>query len=437
MSTGLAARSPGQPLRVVIDARMAYGIGGGVQQWVIGLAHALSQIDDGTEEYLFLVREDGHGWLTPYLAGRCRLLVQSTAPAATVAMRGTPDPRRRLRRRLATWFPAIRTAYRTVVGGQPAQRLSLGHRTIASAGADVMHFPTQTAFTTTVPSIYQPWDLQHLHLPEFFTPSQVEAREESYRSFCAQASLIVVATSWVKADLVEQYGIQPDKIAVINPPPVTLAYVPPTPEESADIVARLALPARYLFYPAQTWGHKNHARLFEALARLRDRQVNIPVVCTGRQDERFPELIRLASELGVEGQVRFLGYVETAEIQVIYQRATALIFPSLYEGWGLPVVEAFASGLPVGASNVTSLPELVGDAAILFDPLEPEEIAAAMLRLWTDADLRARLAARGRARIEQFDWMRTAKLLRAHYRNLAGQGLEPADQTLLGAAPLV
>jgi glycosyltransferase involved in cell wall biosynthesis len=432
-----AAGSERRPLRIVVDARLTYGIGGGLQQWVIGLAHALSQIEDGDEEYHFLVRDGSHAWLTPFLSGRCQLLVEPTHPPPPVATPVGRDPRRGLRRILAAWFPRIRRAYRTIVGRQPAPTPSSGHRAIAGVRADVMHFTTQTAFTTTVPSIYQPWDLQHLHLPEFFTPSQIEVREKAYRSFCDQASLIVVATNWVRSDLVEQYGIRPDKIAVINPPPVTLAYEAPAPGEEAAIATRLALPEQFLFYPAQTWGHKNHGRLFEALARLRDRGVVIPVVFTGRQDERFPALLERARELGVDGQLRFLGFVDTAEIQVVYRRATALIFPSLYEGWGLPIGEAFAVGLPVCASRVTSLPEFVGDAALLFDPYEPDEIAEAMLRLWTDADLRAQLAARGRARIAQFDWARTARLLRAHYRSVAGRDLEPSDQALLAAAPLV
>jgi glycosyltransferase involved in cell wall biosynthesis len=382
---------------------MRDGLSGGIQQWVIGLASALSKLEDGPEDYLFLVDEGHDAWLTPYLGGRCRLLVQ---PARTL---GDPD----------------------------AGSLSPLHQTISAAGADVMHFTRQTAFATTVPSIYQPWDLQHIHLPEFFSPADRGYRESAYRAFCAQASLIVVATKWVKADVARQFAIPQERIAVVNPAPVTDAYRPPTAAEEHDIAARLGLPSRYVFYPAQAWGHKNHQRLFEALRLLRDRGVIVPLVCTGHENAGYATVLRRAEELGVQAQVTFLGFVDTTEIQVVYRRATALVFPSLYEGWGLPILEAFAAGLAVACSNVTSLPELVGDAAIVFDPLDPEAIASAVDRIWDGDELRAALVQRGRARASEFDWTRTALIMRAHYRKMAGLHLESADRDLIATDPLV
>ena len=163
----------------------------------------------------------------------------------------------------------------------------------------------------------------------------------------------------------------------------------------------------------------------------------VPLVCTGHENAGYATVLRRAEELGVQAQITFLGFVDTTEIQVVYRRASALVFPSLYEGWGLPILEAFASGLAVACSNVTSLPELVGDAAIVFDPLDPEAIASAVERLWNDPELRAELVERGRARIRDFDWTRTALIMRAHYRRTAGLHLEKADLDLIAAAPLV
>jgi glycosyltransferase involved in cell wall biosynthesis len=425
-------------LRVVVDARMEDGVSGGVQQWVIGLAKALSGLADGTEEYLFLAEEGHEGWLAPYVGGKSRLLLQPRGLVPPSASASRLDPLRRFRGRLAGWFPVLRTVYRKTLGSRRAARwLSTGHRTIEAAGADVMHFTMQNAFTTTVPSIYQPWDLQHLHLPEFFTASERRGRENAYRAFCAQSSLVVVATNWVKADVSAQYGISPDRIAVINAPPVTEAYSPPTVEQEVDIAARLQLPARFLFYPAQTWGHKNHERLFEALAELRGRGLETPLLCSGRTTERYEVLMQYAQSLEVADQVRFLGYVDTTEIQVLYRRARALVFPSLYEGWGLPIIEAFELGLPVASSNATSLPELVGDAAVVFDPRDPAAIASAIERIWTDESLRAKLVELGRLRIRAFDWGQTARVMRAHYRKVAGLPLDSADLRLLAAPPVV
>lgn len=416
---------------------MKDGLSGGVQQWVIGLASALSRLEDETEEYLFLVDEGHETWLAPYLGGRCQLLVERTAmlvpsPGSRMALIAS-----RIRGALAARFPILRTFRRRLVSRERARWLSPLHRAITRAGADVMHFTWQSAFATSVPSIYQPWDLQHLHLPEYFTSSERQGRETAYRAFCEQAKLVVVATKWIKADVSAQYGIATERIAVVNPPPVTSAYAPPRPHEEAAIATRLELPARYIFYPAQTWGHKNHERLFEALGQLRRRGIAVPLVCSGHRNERYTTLMRLAEELGLERDVMFLGFLDPTEIQVVYRRATALVFPSLYEGWGLPIVEAFAAELPVACSNVTSLPELVGDAAIVFDPLDPDQIAVAIERLWVDGDCRAQLVKRGRLRLSQFDWRRTALLMRAHYRQVAGRTLDPVDTGLVAAAPLV
>ena len=300
-----------------------------------------------------------------------------------------------------------------------------------------MHFPRQSAFLTAVPSIYQPWDLQHLHLPEFFTPEARESRERTYRAFAAQAELVVVASGWIKDDVCAQYGLSPDRVAVVNPPPVTVAYTPPTADESARIAAQLGLPPRFAFYPAQPWGHKNHERLLEALRLLRDRGLDVALVCTGHRNARYPEVMARAADLGVESQVTFLGYLSPAEVQVVYQRAELMVFPSMYEGWGLPILEAFAADLPVACSKVTSLPALVGDAALVFDPMDVAAIAAAIERLWLDEALRATLVERGRRRVGAFDWDRTARLLRAHYRRVAGRPLDAADRELLLEPALV
>ena len=430
-----------RPLRVVIDARMADGSSGGVQQWVIGLAAALSQLTSGSERYLFLVNEGQGDWLRPHLGGRCRIVVQpASLPAAAgkpPGAAGAPGGRSGQRRRLSIGQRLARGVRRRVTGRKPPPRLSPFEESMHDLDADIVHFPRQSASATRVPNIYQPWDLQHLHLPEFFTVEAREHRDKVYRAFCASASLIVVATTWVKQDVAAQYGIEPERIAVVNPPPVTFAYLPPTPAQEAATVERLALPARFAFYPALAWGHKNHERLFQALRQLRDRNVLVPLVCSGHLNDRHSALVERAGELGVADQVSFSGFLSEAEIQVVYRHATMLVFPSLYEGWGFPIVEAFAANLPVTCSNVTSLPALVGDAALVFDPLDPDAIAASIERLWLDAGLREALVDRGRARLRRLDWRSTAETMRAHYRRIAGRRLSADELRLLDAEPLV
>jgi glycosyltransferase involved in cell wall biosynthesis len=138
-----------------------------------------------------------------------------------------------------------------------------------------------------------------------------------------------------------------------------------------------------------------------------------------------------ARELGIHETTWFPGFVSPVELRGLYSLSRALVFPSRFEGFGLPVCEAFAAGVPVASSDATGLPEVVGDAGLLFDPGEAEAIADAIERLWTDQGLRDELAERGRRRAAEFSWDRTARLFRAHYRSLAGKRLPEEDRILL------
>jgi glycosyltransferase involved in cell wall biosynthesis len=422
-------------LKIAIDARLLDGISGGVQQWVIGIAGALSRLTDGNEEYLFLVTRGYGAWLEPYLSGRCRTLVvpdllMDTARGATV------------RGRLAEHLPLAAALWRSgrdrLAQHLPAPALPTSDGEVEAADVDVVHFTFQSAFLTAIPSVYQPWDLQHRHLPSFFSAAERRNRERTYRAFSDQARVVLAATTWVKNDLVAELGIAPGKIAVVNVPPVTVLYPLPSPTDMAEIGRKFDLPPRYVFYPAQAWPHKNHVRLIRALARLRDEaglQVNL--VCSGNRGPGFRSVQRESARLGLASQVRFVGFVTPMELQVLYRSARALVFPSLYEGWGLPIVEAFQAGLPVACSNTTSLPALVGDAAIVFDPMDVDDIAAAIRRVWDDDDLGRELASRGRQRAAQMDWTVVARTLRALYRLAAGRATTEADAALLSLSPLV
>jgi glycosyltransferase involved in cell wall biosynthesis len=430
-ATTRGSETPVSGLRVVLDARLWDGASGGVQQWVLGLAAAFSSLEPSGDEYLFLVNGGREAWLAPFVSGACRIVT-------TAAPEHRPSPLSSIRTQLAERLPAIRTGWRQFKAAVNRPfTLPISDGTVERLRADVVHFTFQEAFLTAVPSIYQPWDLQHLHLPAFFSAKERARRELSYRAFCAQAVTVVAASKWVKRDLIAQYGIVADRIAVVNVPPVTSAYPEPTPEGMASIRRRMRVPDRFVFFPAQTWPHKNHARLFQALGRLRAEGLPIPLVCSGQRNEHHPAVLRAAREAGIHDDVLFLGFVTGAEVEALYRSARALVFPSLYEGWGLPIVEAFGAGLPVACSNATSLPALVGDAALVFDPYDDEAIATAIRRLWTDDELAGRLAERGRRRVERFSWQRTALTLRAHYRRIAESPMDEQDRELLSADPLV
>ena len=181
-----------------------------------------------------------------------------------------------------------------------------------------------------------------------------------------------------------------------------------------------------------TWEHKNHLTLLSALALLRDRyHLPVQLICSGQISGFFPKIKEHIRDLRLNDQVRFLGFVSPLELQCLYQLCRCVIFPTKFEGFGMPLLEAFLAGAPAACSNVTCLPELAGDAAFLFDPGTSSEVAEAIRRLWTDGALRATLADRGRRNVSRFTWERTARIFRAHYRRIANRTLSEEDHALL------
>ncbi|MGH2671000.1 MAG: glycosyltransferase family 4 protein [bacterium] len=168
------------------------------------------------------------------------------------------------------------------------------------------------------------------------------------------------------------------------------------------------LPERYLFYPAQFWPHKNHARIVQALELLKQRyRLEVPMVfcgsATGKIARRtFRELMELSHRLGVESQIRHLGHVSDEDMSGLYAGAAALVIPTFFGPTNIPVLEAWAFGCPVMTSDIRGIRQQAGEAALLVDPRSAEAIAEGVYRLWTDEDLRRALADRGRRRLSTY-----------------------------------
>jgi glycosyltransferase involved in cell wall biosynthesis len=424
-----------RPLRVCIDARLS-GAQGGVEQVVIGVAGALSRLDDGNEEYRFLVEPGHEEWLRPYVPGdaRSKLMTRGDFPTPRgLAARVKWQFEARVPRLFRRHWPPPAAGY----DQRELRLLGVSDGTIEIAAVDVMHFLNTDGFLTKVPSIYNPHDLQHLHFPEFFTTKEIERRELTYRTYVDQAELSVMMTSWGKDDLVSKFGVPPDNVAVVPWASVLASYPAPSDSDLAALRDRLNLPEKFVLFPAQTWEHKNHLRFLDALAILRDKHgLEVTAVCPGKHSDHFPEVERRLRDLGLADVTQFPGFVSPLELRSLYTLATALVFPSLFEGWGLPVSEAFWIGLPVACSAIPSLVDVAGDAALTFDPHSPEQIADSVMRLWNDPPLRESLAEKGKKRAGQFSFDNTARLFRAHYRRIAGRRLSSEDRDLLAAAPL-
>jgi glycosyltransferase involved in cell wall biosynthesis len=253
-------------------------------------------------------------------------------------------------------------------------------------------------------------DIQHEYLPELFSAEQLKERRALYAESARRADHICAISDFTRRTLMEKLNIPGDRITTIHPA-ADARFAPHADAGDAAVLAACGLQAgQYLFFPAHTWHHKNHRTAIEAVRLLRDRHgYDLPLVCTGEPREAQPQIDAQIVASGLHQRVRFLGYRRDSEMPALYRGAACLLFPSLFEGFGLPVLEAMASGCPVVCSNTTSLPEIAGDAALLVDPNDADAVAAATHRLLTDGDLRRDLVERGLQRASDFSWERSTR----------------------------
>ena len=293
-------------------------------------------------------------------------------------------------------------------------------------GLDLVHYPVTVPIPRVrAPSVVTLFDVQHLVQPGFFPRSERLYRKLAYDRAARRADAVICVSEHGRGTAIERLGLDPARVEGISMG-VDLAQFSPEPgERDADLRAAAGAPARYVIYPANLWPHKNHERLLEALARVRDRELSL--VLTGQAYGRLGGLMRRAAELGVGDRVRHLGHVPFEALPALYRGAEAMVFPSLYEGFGSPPLEAMACGCPVASSPAASLREVCGDAALMFDPLDPDAIASAIDRLLSDASLRRGLRAAGLAHAPQWTWSRAADRHVALYRRLAGNSATPVS----------
>jgi glycosyltransferase involved in cell wall biosynthesis len=250
-------------------------------------------------------------------------------------------------------------------------------------------------------------DVQHEFHPEFFTEAHVEERRRLYTDSIHRAEHVCAISEFTRQSLIERLGVAPEKVTTIPLAADAIFTAEPGPAEASRLHHYGLRPGSYLFFPAHTWHHKNHRAAVAALEVLRRRHGLSPLlVCSGGVCEAQPVLERQIAEAGLGGQVRFLGYCPRSDIPVLYRNALALVFPSVFEGFGMPVLEAMGCRCPVVCSNTTSLPEIAGDAALQVAPADVEGLADAVAALARQPDLRAELAARGLRQAAGFSWRR-------------------------------
>ena len=260
---------------------------------------------------------------------------------------------------------------------------------------DVLHHPVTVPIPRLqgVPTVTTVYDVQHHELPQFFSRAERAFRRWAYDGAARAADVVITTSEYSRERLVELAGVAPERVEAVAMGIDHDRFKPQRGGADESLARRLELPERYVVYPANLWPHKNHARLIDALGAARDRELEL--VLTGRDYGRGGELRERARRAGVEGRVRHLGYLRPDEMPALLRGATAMVFPSLYEGFGSPPLEAMACGCPVASSTAASLAEAVGDAAHVLDPRSVESIADAINRVTGDAALRATLRAAG------------------------------------------
>jgi glycosyltransferase involved in cell wall biosynthesis len=240
--------------------------------------------------------------------------------------------------------------------------------------------------------------------------------------YCRRAGAILTVSEASKRDIVRHYTLAPERVTVIHEA-ASPEFAPAEPSVVDEARRRYGLPEGFLLHVGTIEPRKNLTRLIEALQQLREAGLRIPLVLTSSKGWLYDEFFRRLEALDVQDAVHFTGYVPTADLPLLYNAATVVVTPSVYEGFGLPVLEAMACGIPVVSSSSSSLPEIGGDAAVYFDPYDVEAMASAIRAVWTDAELRADLQERGLVQAARFSWDRAARETLGVYQRLAGLDL--------------
>jgi glycosyltransferase involved in cell wall biosynthesis len=312
------------------------------------------------------------------------------------------------------------------VGARPysvAEQFAVPHA-VHGLGVDAFHTPHYVLPPLVdVPSVVTIHDCIHLMFPQYL-PNRVAylyARAFLWTAAHRSAKVLTVSEA-SKRDILRFYSIPEDKIEVIYNAIDDRYGVPPSEEEFTRVRERYQLDREFILYAGNIKPHKNLERLIAAYHQLRSEGFeHLTLLIIGDEISKYPMLRRAVHRYKLHKHVRFLGFVPDRTLAVLYRLASVFVFPSLYEGFGLPPLEAMASGTPVVTSNVSSLPEVADDAAILIDPYDPAAIANGIRQVLTNPALRAQLVARGLARVREFSWERSVRRIREIYGAVAGE----------------
>lgn len=327
------------------------------------------------------------------------------------------------------WVPARFRARR--IAANPVLRLGFDlARKLRQDRPDLIHVQYTAPLACPAPVVVSVHDISFLEYPEFFRPARAMQLRWSVRRTVRAARRVLTVSEFSRASILKAYGdLDPDKVVVV--PNAAAAGFHPLPHGAATaaVTARFGIDKPFIFSVGDLQPRKNHIRLIAAFAELVRAYPGIrhDLVLAGQGGWFAPRVREAAQRSGVPDRIHFPGFVSDDDLLQLYNACEFFIFPSLYEGFGLPVLEAMACGRAVACANTSALPEVVAGAGLLFDPHSVEQIARTMIDLVQDPELRARTERLGLHRSSRFSWQESARRTLKVYYEVAERRFQTHD----------
>jgi glycosyltransferase involved in cell wall biosynthesis len=311
--------------------------------------------------------------------------------------------------------------YEVIPSGKLWTMLGLTRALMKKPALDVFFSPTHYGpLYTPCPEIISILDVSYKRFPELFTAKDKAQLALWGKYSLNHASKIITISNSSKDDIIEEYKIQPQKVTVVHLG-IKNESRSMNHESGEKMMDKLGIKKPYILFVGTLQPRKNIARLIEALSLLSDKDVNLVVI--GRRGWHYEDILSAPTRFGVEDRVKFLENVSDEDLPEFYKEAELFVLPSLYEGFGLPVLEAMKNGCPVATSDISSLPEAGGDAAAYFNPEDATDIAKTIEKILSDAKLRSDMIKKGHEQVKKFSWEKAAREVIDVFEEVGGKGI--------------